>query len=108
MRTVRIRGAVGLVPNVELGDVIHTFTIITTDPDRAASAYHNRMPVLYGQARAESGLNITMEPFRIRSTLADRLITETVSVFAGIAGPISGLFGMSPTLPYTLKRGATA
>ena len=33
--------------NVELGDVLNTFTIITTDPNALVSRIHNRMPVIY-------------------------------------------------------------
>ena len=33
--------------NVELGDVLHTFTIITTDPNALVRPIHNRMPVIY-------------------------------------------------------------
>lgn len=33
--------------NVELGDVLHTFTIITTEPNTLLRPIHNRMPVIY-------------------------------------------------------------
>ena len=33
--------------NPELGDVINTFTIITTDPNGLVRRFHNRMPVIY-------------------------------------------------------------
>jgi hypothetical protein len=33
--------------NVELGDVLHTFTIITTEPKALIRPIHNRMPVIY-------------------------------------------------------------
>src|SRR5688572_18021307 len=35
--------------NVELGDVLNTFTIITTDPNALVRRIHNRMPVIYDE-----------------------------------------------------------
>ena len=36
--------------NVEFGDVLNTFTIITTDPNTLLRPIHNRMPVIYDEA----------------------------------------------------------
>ena len=35
--------------NVELGEVLHTFTIITTEPNTLLRPIHNRMPVIYDE-----------------------------------------------------------
>ena len=40
--------------NVELGDVLHTFTIITSEPNTLLRPTHNRMPVIYDR---EMGLH---------------------------------------------------
>ena len=42
--------------NVELGDVLHTFTIITTEPNRLLRPIHNRMPVIYDAAMGRQWL----------------------------------------------------
>ena len=42
--------------NVELGDVLNTFTIITTDPNALVRPIHNRMPVIYDREMGKQWL----------------------------------------------------
>jgi putative SOS response-associated peptidase YedK len=43
--------------NPELGDVLNTFTIITTDPNALVRRIHNRMPVIYDREMGEQWLD---------------------------------------------------
>ncbi len=43
--------------NVALGDVLHTFTIITTEPNALLRPIHNRMPVIYDADMARHWLD---------------------------------------------------
>lgn len=42
---------------MELGDVLHTFTIITTEPNTLLRPIHNRMPVIYDAAMGRQWLD---------------------------------------------------
>ena len=42
---------------MELGDVLHIFTIITTEPNTLVRPIHNRMPVIYDAAMGRQWLD---------------------------------------------------
>jgi putative SOS response-associated peptidase YedK len=42
--------------NPDVGDVLNTFTIITTDPNSLVKRIHNRMPVIYDDAMGRQWL----------------------------------------------------
>jgi putative SOS response-associated peptidase YedK len=51
--------------NVELGDVVHTFTIITTEANSLLRPIHNRMPVVYDAAMGRQWLEHSYGTFQM-------------------------------------------
>ena len=55
-RAVCVRRTVGFMAKPSGGDVLNTFTIITTDPNALVRPIHNRMPVIYDKEMGKQWL----------------------------------------------------